>query len=390
MPIDIELTHEDVGTLERAAEATADRLESYGGVFDIDSGVQRGKEQLSLRLRPEARSLGITPQNMARQLRGAFFGAEADRQQRGRDELRVYVRRPEEERTSEADIEDMLLITPGGGEIPLYMAADVERGRSYTTIERKNGRRVLHVTADVDTDITTANDVIAKLEEEDIPAVMSRFDGLSYAFGGEQEEQAEAMGSLRTLYFLALIAMFALLAVAFRSYVQPLIIMIAIPFGAIGAIGGHILMGYGMSFISIMGIIALSGVVVNDSLVLIAATNAYRKNGLAPFEAIIKGASRRFRPIMLTTLTTFFGLLPMISETSVQARFLIPMAISLGFGVLFTTVVILGIVPSLYMIIEDARAAAFRVKSYIWGDPESSYEGPPTPGAPGPTAAAEQ
>ncbi|PIV98159.1 MAG: AcrB/AcrD/AcrF family protein, partial [Deltaproteobacteria bacterium CG17_big_fil_post_rev_8_21_14_2_50_63_7] len=289
--------------------------------------------------------------------------------QRGRDELRIYVRRPRGERDSESNIEDLIIKTPQGGEMVLHDAAQIIRGRSYTSIERKDGRRVLSVTADVDTDVTTSNDVIADLEKSGLPELLSRYDGLTYEFAGAQEDQRESMGALKNYYVLALLVMFVLMAVVFKSYFQPFIIMLAIPFGVVGAIIGHVIMGYGLSLISMMGIVAVSGVVVNDSLVLISATNDFRAAGMSPYDAIIAGATRRFRPILLTTLTTFFGLVPMIMETSVSARFLIPMALSLGFGVLFSTFVILILVPSVYLIGEDVRALVRRVKDYIWGAP---------------------
>lgn len=368
MPIDVKLSHSDPEVLEAAAQELAEVLATYEGVTDIDSGVSLGKEQLDLTLKPEARSLGITQDSLARQLRSAFFGSEADRIQRGRDELRIFVRRPRGERDSESNIEDMIIKTPSGGEMPLHQAANIKRGRSYTSIERKDGRRVLSVTADVDTKVTTSNEVIADLEKRGLPELLGRHDGLTYEFTGMQEDQRESLGALKDYYILALMVMFVLMAVVFRSYFQPVIIMLAIPFGVVGALMGHIIMGYGLSLISMMGIVALSGVVVNDSLVLIDATNSFRASGMSASEAIIAGATRRFRPILLTTLTTFFGLVPMILETSVQARFLIPMALSLGFGVLFTTFVILMLVPAVYMIGEDFGGLFRKVTEYIWGD----------------------
>jgi len=368
-PIDVKLSHTDPKVLELAAAELAEVLSTYDGVKDIDSGVSLGKEQLDLKLKPQARSLGITQDVLARQLRAAFFGSEAERIQRGRDELRIYVRRPRGERDSESNIEDLIIKTPQGGEMVLHDAAQIIRGRSYTSIERKDGRRVLSVTADVDTDVTTSNDVIADLEKSGLPELLSRYDGLTYEFAGAQEDQRESMGALKNYYVLALLVMFVLMAVVFKSYFQPFIIMLAIPFGVVGAIIGHVIMGYGLSLISMMGIVAVSGVVVNDSLVLISATNDFRAAGMSPYDAIIAGATRRFRPILLTTLTTFFGLVPMIMETSVSARFLIPMALSLGFGVLFSTFVILILVPSVYLIGEGVRALVRRVKDYIWGAP---------------------
>jgi multidrug efflux pump subunit AcrB len=365
MPVDIQLSHKDPEILEAAAAELAESVKTYNGVFDVDDGYTPGKEQLDLQLKPAARALGITELGLARQVRNAFFGAEAVRQQRGRNELRVYVRRPEDERVSEHDIEELIVHTPNGGEMMLRDAAIVDRGRSYTEIVRRDGRRVLNVTADVDEEVTSGQEVVGNLESDVLPQLIADYPGLSYDLAGEQEERMESLGALRTGFLLALLAMFGLMAIAFRSYVQPLIIMFAIPFGFVGAVAGHLLMGYELSFMSAMGVVALSGVVVNDSLVLIAAINDFRKEGMEVEESVIAGGMRRFRPILLTSLTTFLGLAPMIFETSVQAKFLIPMALSLGFGILFVTYIALVLVPALYMIVEDARRKVTSVREWV-------------------------
>ncbi len=354
-PVSVELRHEDRRVLRQAAERLAEHLRTYNGVYDIDDGFRRGKEQLDLTLKPAARALGITESDLARQVRNRFFGAEAKREQRGRHELRVYVRLPKSERESEYNIEHMLIRTPNGGEIPLNQAAYIDRGHSYTEIQRKEGGRIVEVTADVDTKVTTGGQVTQNLAEDYMPKLMADYPGLNYEFSGEQQEQRKAMEPLMLGFAIALLVMFGLMAVAFRSYVQPIIVMLAIPFGIVGALGGHLLMGYNLSLISMMGIVALAGVVVNDSLVLISAVNDYRALGASAIEAVASGGARRFRPIWLTSLTTFFGLAPMISERSVQARFLVPMAISLGFGVLFGTFITLVFVPAAYLAVEDVR-----------------------------------
>lgn len=358
--VSIELAHRDSETLRTAAARLAGSLETYEGVFDIDDGFSLGKEQLDLRLKPAARAFGVTEQDLARQVRSAFFGAEALRQQRGRDEVRVYVRRPERERESEFFVKDLKVRTPGGGEIPLDQAADIKRTRSYTEIQREQGRQVVIVSADVDPEVTSGGAVTADIKTSILPELIEDFPGLTYELSGEQQEQEEAIASLKTGVALAFFGIFALLAVAFRSYAQPAIVLFAIPFGVVGAMIGHVIMGYDMSLISIFGIVALSGVVVNDSLVLITAINQLKREGRSPLEAVSQGSIRRFRAIWLTSLTTFFGLAPMIFETSMQARFLIPMAISLGFGVLFATLITLVLVPAAYLIVEDARVLAAR------------------------------
>ncbi len=370
-PVSVQLSHRDPRVLETAAARLAEHLETYDGTFDIDDGYTPGKEQLDLELKPEARALGVTETDLARQVRSAFFGAEASRQQRGRDELRVYVRRPEDERASEYAIEELMVRTPEGGEILLRDAADIERGRSYTSISREEGRRILNVTADVDEKVTTGQEIMGALERNYLPRLLADYPGLAYSVAGEQQERVESLGALGLGFVFALLAMFGLLAVAFKSYIQPIIVLVAIPFGFVGAVGGHVLMGYELSFMSMMGFVALAGVVVNDSLVLIDAINARRREGGHDVEeAVILGGMRRFRPILLTSITTFLGLAPMIFETSVQARFLIPMALSLGFGILFVTYIALVFVPAFYMMIEDVRSAFARLAAWVRGPEE--------------------
>ncbi len=376
--IEVELSHPNIDTLEAAASKLADKLATFDGVRDIDDGFANGKPQLDVRLTPQAHALGLTSREVGRQVRAAFFGAEALRQQRGRDEVKVMVRRPRRERQSVHDIESLMIRVPGGGEIPLVEAARVDRGSSYTSIQRTDGQRVLTVRADV-AENANAEKILSAVRP-DIERLVRDFRGLSYAFEGESRRFAESLASLQVNGTLALIGIFALLAIPFRSYIQPVVVMSAIPFGVVGAVGGHLLMGYDLSLISIMGIVAVSGIVVNDSLVLVHAANARRDAGKSPYEAIQWAGARRLRPILLTSLTTFFGLAPMIFETSVQARFLIPMAISLGFGVLFATGIILLLVPSLYLIVEDLKSL-FQVPEP--SDPEGSLPAPSARRAPG-------
>jgi len=353
--IDVQLTHRDMRILERAAGELAESLTGYAGVTDINDGFADGKPQLNFTIRPEAQSLGITALELGRQMRNTFRGAEALRLQRGRDTVRVVVRLPEKERKSEYDIEELLIRIPGGGELPLSQAAEVTRGKSYTSISRTEGRRIVHVTADVEQNVTTGRKVSDSLREKEIPELMRRYPGLSYSLGGAQKQGQESMRSLLDGFGIALMVMYVLIAIPFKSYVQPLAVLSAIPFGIVGAIIGHLIMGYSLSLISMMGLLALSGVVVNDSLVLVHGVNRMRDQGMPVKEAVSRGGIRRFRPIILTSLTTFLGLTPMIFETSLQARFLIPMAISLGFGVLFSTFIILLMVPAFYLIVEDMK-----------------------------------
>jgi multidrug efflux pump subunit AcrB len=373
--IDVELSHGDTDMLELAAAELAGALQDFQGVRDIDKGFASGKPQLDFTIRPEGRSLGLTASAVGRQVRASFHGLEALRQQRGREEIRVMVRLPERERTSEHSVEELILRTPQGGEILLPAAVEFKRGRAYTEIKRSDGRRVLNVTADVEEGAANAGVVLADLQERALPGLMERYPGLSFSLEGERREQQESLGSLAVGFLMAQILIFGLLAIPFKSYIQPLLIMAAIPFGVVGAVVGHVVMGYGLSVISIMGIVALTGVVVNDSLILVDTANQAHRGGKSPFDSIAAAGVRRFRPIILTSLTTFFGLAPMIFETSLQARFLIPMAISLGFGILFTTFVVLLLVPSLFLVTEDVRRI-FRLSEM--GTPEDA-EGPVDP-----------
>ena len=351
--IDLQISHTDTDVLARASSDFAETLRGYGDVSDIENSYAAGKPQLDFQLTPAGRTLGFTSQEVARQMRGSFYGAEALREQRGRNEMKVMVRLPEHQRASEADLEDLMLRAPAGGFVPLGEVATFTRNRAPTEIVREDGRRTVNVRASLAPGVVSPQEVLKAINDDELPALLARYDGLSASLVGEQRSQNESLSSLGNNYILALFVIYALLAIPFRSYVQPFIIMSAIPFGFVGAVAGHLVMGFELSIISIMGIIALSGVVVNDSLVLVDAANTARARGLGAWEAIQFAGARRFRPILLTSLTTFFGLMPMIFETSMQARFLIPMAISLGFGVLFATIIALLLVPALYLIVED-------------------------------------
>ena len=349
-PVHVELSHPDPDRLAVIGDALMARLEEFAGVFDIQADQDQGLREIQLDLLPAARTLGLTLDNLARQVRSAFFGNEALRVQRGREEMRVYVRLPEEERNAIADVESYQVRTPAGGEVPLGRVAAVRFGNSPTTIRRKDGYRVLTVTADVNTAVVTGDEVTGLLEGSILPELAARNPGLTYSFGGEQQEQVESFGALISGFALALLAIYALLAIPFASYTKPLIIMAAIPFGIIGAVLGHAILGLQMAIMSLFGVIGLSGVVVNDSLVMIDFIDERLRRGMSGREAIIEGAKARFRPIFLTSITTFLGVAPLVFETSIQAQFLIPMAASLGFGILFATGVLMMIVPALAMV----------------------------------------
>jgi len=361
--IDVRLAHGDIGMLAAAAGRLKDSLLQYQGVGDIADNFPKGKKELEIRLKPEARTLGVTEEDLGRQLRGAFFGAEALRLQRGRNEVKVMVRYPESGRKGIEDLETMRIRTRDGGEIPLFTAAYVKEGRGFSQINRSDRKRVINVTASVDSGVANAVDILEKLKKTVLVKLVADYPGLTYNLEGEERERSESIDSMSRGFLLALFGIYALLAIPFRSYSQPLLIMAAIPFGMAGAVLGHLIMGYDLSILSVFGIVALSGVVVNDSLLLIDYINECRKDGMPLFQAITAGCKRRFRPILLTSLTTFFGLIPIILETSVQAQFLIPMAISLAFGVLFATGITLLLIPSLYIILEDLRGI-FRPEAF--------------------------
>jgi multidrug efflux pump subunit AcrB len=348
----IELSHRDMDVLEAAGADLAREVATYPKTKDVEDGFAPGKEQLDFHITPLGRSLGLRSRDVASQVRAAFYGVEALQQQRGRNEVTVRVRLPENERITEQDINNLILRTDSGIEIPLREAVTIERGRAYTTISRRNGRRVINVKAAV-TPRSEANQVLADLGKKALPDLLKKHPGLRYSFEGRSADMRESIQAMVQGLLFAALAIYAMLAIPFKSYVQPMIIMLAIPFGVVGAIVGHLVMGYSLSILSLFGIVALSGVVVNDSLVLIDFANRRRREGMNGHDAILQAALQRFRPILLTTLTTCGGLAPMILETSRQARFLIPMAISLGFGILFATMITLILVPCLYMAIED-------------------------------------
>ena len=349
-PVEAVLSHPDPERLARIADSVVDGLRGVGGVYDIRSDHSPGIPEVQLELRPEARTLGLTLHDLAGQARAAFFGAEAVRVQRDREEVRVYVRLPYDERKSITDVEGYLLRTPGGAEVPVMSVASLNPGVSPPAIRRKDGQRVVTVTADVDASVISgdeANDILTNSILADLTALHS---DLTYSFGGEQQQQLESLDALYRGFAIAMLLIFALLAIPLRSYTKPFIIMAVIPFGFIGVILGHWVLGVALSAVSFMGIFGLSGVVVNDSLVMIDFIDQRIGEGTLARTAIVEGAKGRFRPIMLTSVTTFLGFTPLILERAIQAQFLIPFAASLGCGILFTTAILMMIVPALYTI----------------------------------------
>ena len=350
LPVHLELSHPDPDRLARIADEVVAGLESMGGVYDVRTNHDEGVRELQLQLKPAARTLDLTLDHFARQVRAAFFGTEALRVQRGREEMRVYVRLPEEERNSPADIEDYLVRTPQGGEVPLGQVAHVGLARSPTTIHRLDERRVITVTASVDNAVVTGQAVNSNLERNLLVRLGEDHPGFTYAYGGEQRQQREVNAALPRSVFFAFLVMYVLMAIPFGSYAQPLIVMTAIPLGLVGALAGHLILGLSLGFSSIQGLIGVSGVVVNDSLMMIKFINRSRERGLTPREAVIAGAKARFRAILLTSVTTFLGVAPLMLETSVQTQHLVPLATSVGFGVVVATALLMLVVPALVML----------------------------------------
>jgi multidrug efflux pump subunit AcrB len=359
-PINLRLQSADVADLTVAADQLKAKLAEYPGVFDISDSFRAGKEEIKLSILPSAEMLGLTLDDLARQVRQAFYGAEAQRIQRDREDIRVMVRYPKTQRGSLADLENMRIRTPAGDEVPFYTVARSELGRGFASIKRSDRQRVINVTADLDTTRTTGNTIMADLRRNFLPQLLAEHPGLRFRLEGEQREQAKMVRGMIRSYGVALFIIYALLAIPLRSYAQPLIIMAAIPFGLVGAIAGHLLMGMGLSMMSVMGVVALSGVVVNSSLVLVHYVNEQRRRGQSAGEAARTAGVARFRPIVLTSLTTFAGLTPLLLEESISAQFLIPMAVSLAFGVVFASSVTLFLVPSLYLALDDLAQAIGR------------------------------
>lgn len=345
------MSHSDLGELERLYEAFVERVSDYTDVASVNHNYNKGKAQLDVELLPQARNLGLTPDYVGQQVRDAFFGALAIRQLRGTNEIEVRVKLPEAERKALASFEDFVVQTPSGAEVPLKEIAQVKSSTAFQSIIRRNGRRVVSVGIDVEPNNAVTR-VLSGLEAGELPQLMTDFPGSTWSFKGNQADMRESTRTLWGGFALALGVIYSLLAIAFRSYTQPLIVMMAIPFGVVGAVIGHLILGHDLSLVSLMGVIALSGVVVNDSLVMIDYANKHRGQ-LSALEMIRQAGVRRFRPILLTTLTTFGGLAPIIFERSDQANQLIPMAVSLGFGIVFATAIILVLVPCLYVVFED-------------------------------------
>jgi len=351
-PINIQLSSKYMDDLIQAKNELKSKLVMFPGVFDVSDNYNVGKEEISINLLPVAKNYGVNMMMVASQVRQAFYGLEVQTVQRGRNELKIILQYPKDQRSSISHLENMMILAPNGSTIPVRQVAQLEIGEGLSSIERKDRKRSINVTADVDLSISNGNEVIASITKNIIPLILKKYNSVSYSLEGEQQEQGENLKSLGKNFLLAMIIVYMLLAIPFKSYFQPLVVMSSIPFGITGAVIGHILMGMNLSVLSMMGIVALTGVVVNDSLVMVDFINRYRDEGNTIRDSVLEAGPRRFRPIFLTSLTTFVGLIPLILEKSTQAKFMIPMAVSLSFGVLFATAITLLLVPVSYLTLE--------------------------------------
>ncbi len=352
-PLSFKLNGANYEALESAAAELADELATYEGLFDITNSAVAGGDEIKIKIKPEAEALGLTMSSLGRQVRQAFYGEEAQRIQRGKDELRVMVRYPIEERRSITDLENMRIRTPNGDEVPFESVAEVSFGKGYSSIVRLDRERTVTISADLDPERVEPQAIINSMSSEYIPELLSRYPGVNYGLDGSSQDQVDFLAKLALAFVAALFLIYALIAIPLHSYSQPLIIMSVIPFGAIGAVFGHIIMGKSISMFSLFGLIALAGVVVNDSLILVDFANKAVERGEKLRDAVINSGTERFRPIILTSFTTAVGLLPIILESSPQAQAVIPTAISIGFGIIFATIITLFLVPSLYMLQVD-------------------------------------
>ncbi len=354
-PIAFNLAGRNYRQLEQAAADLEQHLAGFDGVFEIQVSANAGPEEVRLAIKPEAEASGITLQDLGRQVRTAFYGAEAQRIQRGDQEVRVMVRYPRSERQSLGNLENMWVRTPDGRELPFAAVADYGLERGYDSIQRVDGRRTIRLTARTDLHVVEPAQIVREVNDDYMPQLRARYPGIDTDIAGSAYEEQVGLTQVLIGFGIALFGIYALMAIPLKSYMQPLIIMGVIPFGIVGAVFGHLLLGLAVSAVSMMGIIALSGVVVNDSLIMVDFVNKAVAEGSNPVDAAIQSGARRFRAIMLTSLTTFFGLIPMVLETSMQAQIVIPMAVSVAFGILFATLITLVLVPSLYVIARDVR-----------------------------------
>ena len=377
-PIGLRLSGANNDALEAAGKELEEHLASYEGVYDINNSYASGSEEIKLTIKPEAEALGLTMQSLGRQVRQAFYGEEAQRIQRGKDELKVMVRYPREERRSIADLENMRIRTPSGDEVPFSQVADVEFGQSYSAIRRLNRERTVTVSAELDKERVEPGEILNDIMENFVPGLSDRYPGVDIGLEGSSLETGKMINNLLIAGAVSLFLIYALIAIPLHSYLQPIVIMSVIPFGIIGAVVGHIIMGMAISMFSIFGLIALAGVVVNDSLIMVDFINKARAEGVPARLAVVQSGTQRFRAIVLTSFTTAAGLIPIMLEQSAQAKFVVPTAVSISYGIVFATVITLFLIPALYMMYLDFLKR-FR---YLWdlllGRPERQDPSPET------------
>ncbi|MDT3294190.1 efflux RND transporter permease subunit [Shewanella sp. SP2S2-6] len=372
--ISFRLTSSDLDELSAASKELKQKLASYEGVYDIADNFSSGSHEIRLKIRPEAEALGLTLSDLARQVRYGFYGYEAQRILRNKEEIKVMVRYPLEQRRTVGYLENMLIRTPTGTSVPFSTVAQIEKGESYASITRVDGKRAITITANANKNIVEPSKVVQEIQKDYLPQLQAKYPKIQTALDGGSLDEQNAMVGLMQGFFFALFTIYALMAIPLKSYSQPLIIMSVIPFGIIGALFGHLIQGLAMSVLSLCGIVALAGVVVNDSLILVDFVNRAREQGQSVRQAAVDSGCYRFRAIILTSLTTFVGLVPIILERSLQAQIVIPMATSLAFGILFSTVVTLILVPLLYIILDDVSRSSSRFFNWWWQPKKTNDE----------------
>ena len=366
-PISLILTSSSISDLNTVSTELKNLLRKYPGVYDIGDTFDSARDEIILKLKPAAENLGITLSDVARQVRYAFYGAEAQRIPRAKEDVRVMVRYPNGERLAVENLREMRIRSPSGIQVPFDTVAEITFEPGYVSIDRLDRRRILEVWANVVPGTTAPREIVDTITKNHLPDWKNRFPNLDLNLDGELEEAQVFRSAMLKYMLLSMLVIYALMAIVFHSYWQPFLVLTAIPFGLMGAIFGHLILDWQVSMFSLLGVIACSGVVVNDNLVLIDRINQLREDGSSFYDSLVQAGTDRFRPIILTSLTTFIGLVPIMSETSLQAQFLIPMVTSLAFGVLFATGVTLLLVPCLYVAGERLREVLSAASSQVRG-----------------------
>jgi multidrug efflux pump subunit AcrB len=373
--VSLKLVGSDTEELRLAADIIADRLREFDGVSDVRNSMEMGKDEIEFYIKPLGETLGLTQNDLGRQIRQAYYGEEVQRLQRGNDEVKVMLRYDRDTRESLRSLDELRIRTAQGDEVPLSTVAEIKLGKAANAIERVNRKRAARITAMVDKAIADPQSIVGLLMPKSGKPIVPEYPGVGYDLDGNTKEMTNLLNNLAIGMLTAIMLIYVLLAIPLKSYAQPLIIMLVIPFGITGAIVGHLLLDMTFSMMSIFGVIALTGVVVNDSLVMVDYINKERREGVDITTAVKHAGSKRFRAILLTSLTTFFGLLPIMFEQSLQAKVIIPMAVSLAFGILFATVITLILIPALYAILEKFKSTQRSWFGSKGIEPSASYLG---------------